>query len=95
MLATLGTSLYHYTTTARATEHIPPTRRLMLSPFSTMRDPRESSNWLPSGTMDIPEDGDAQELFVQLFQGLNDAKALHKVLSLTRDDTEGDTGRAA
>jgi hypothetical protein len=40
-----GASLYHYTTLATALEHIVPTRKLRMSPFSSMRDPRESRTW--------------------------------------------------
>lgn len=90
MLDTLGRSLYHYTTAAKAIDHILPTARLMLSPFSTMRDPRESSDWLMGASMDVPEKDEGHELFVQLFRSLNDAKVMFKVLSLTRDDTEGE-----
>jgi hypothetical protein len=85
----LGASLYHYTTAARAIEFILPDERLRLGPFSTMRDPRESSDWLMGATMyDTGERED--DLFRQLFRDLNDAKAKIKVLSLTRDETEGE-----
>jgi Protein of unknown function (DUF2971) len=85
----LGTSLYHYTTAAKAIEFILASWRLRLGPFSTMRDPRESSDWLMGAT--VYEAGEREsELFGRLFRELNDAKATIKVLSLTRDDTEGE-----
>lgn len=54
MFTVLGESLYHYTSAAKALAHIVPPRRLRLSPFSAMRDPRESSDWLISSTIDSP-----------------------------------------
>ena len=57
MFESLGRSLYHYTRAATAIECILPDLQLKLSPFSEMRDPRESSDWmmgasLPPGVID-------------------------------------------
>jgi hypothetical protein len=40
-----GELLYHYTTLMSAVIHILPTRRMRLSPFTRMRDPREAKDW--------------------------------------------------
>jgi hypothetical protein len=43
-----GEWLFHYTTLQTAMEHILPTLRLRLNPFTKMRDPREYAGWAPS-----------------------------------------------
>jgi hypothetical protein len=88
MLEDLGEALYHYTEAWKAADLILPCRRLMLNLFSNMRDPRESSDWPVSAHGDAGDDAD--DLFRQTHHALNDAKAFFKVLSLTRDDTEGE-----
>jgi Protein of unknown function (DUF2971) len=45
---TPGDWLFHYTTLETALVHILPACRLRLSPFSRMRDPRESKQWFTS-----------------------------------------------
>jgi Protein of unknown function (DUF2971) len=89
-LGASGESVYHYTTLAAALEHILPTRKLLLSPFSTMRDPRESRQW---GIMGIGySDGKNDSLredtdrWNEFNRQLQERKSLMKVLSLTRDD---------
>jgi hypothetical protein len=88
-----GESLYHYTRGPTAIAKILPSMNLMLGPFSTMRDPRESRDWLISPYPDIELPGttdDQNNLLRELFLEFNKAKETFKVLSLTRDDTEHD-----
>ncbi len=80
-----GEFLYHYTRLDTALEHILPTQRLRLSPFSAMRDPRESHMWGAAASVPEPAPED-DELFYELSQRMNDVKSTIKVLSLTRDD---------
>jgi hypothetical protein len=83
-----GTNLFHYTQLSTAVEEILPHRLFRLSPFSTMRDPRESGWWgLGSGWF-----GDlhgAEQTALELDTRFNAIKATFKVMSLTQDDTHG------
>lgn len=87
-----GQSLFHYTTLAAALEHIVPTRKLRLSPFSSMRDPRESRTWAITGTgyqaMEVNPDSLREDTFrwVDFNGALHERKNFINVLSLTRDD---------
>lgn len=84
-----GSCLYHYTGLGTALEYILPTWRLKMSPFTAMRDPRESGNWGFEATV---SDLDAREeirAFVELQQLARDLKDRVKVLSMTRDDPSG------
>jgi hypothetical protein len=79
-----GNFLYHYTTLSTAIESVLPTRQFRMSPFSRMRDPRESE-WLPSasrvGRYTRDEKVEWREA-QRLVSGLRDT---FKVMSLTRD----------
>lgn len=86
MFNTLGESLYHYTTAHRATKFILPAMRLRLNPFSTMRDPRESHDWMSGVTQDAEPQSD--DLWT-LQTAVNEAKVKFKVLSLTEDSCQG------
>ena len=77
-----GDYLFHYTTLATAVEHILPTRTFRMSPFSLMRDPRESHRWGYSG---VGSDHFADDLFEELAVRAEEQKANIKVMSLTRD----------
>jgi hypothetical protein len=83
-----GACVYHYTRLDLALERILPAQELKLSPFSTMRDPREASDWLlsASGFGDDP-DGDATR-WVEFNRRVNELKSYIKILSLTRDDED-------
>jgi hypothetical protein len=69
MFDTLGASLYHYACAARAIGSILLSKRLMLSPFSLMRVPRESSDWLMGASMPREAREGDNELFGRLFRG--------------------------
>jgi hypothetical protein len=91
-----GSCLYHYTRLDTALELILPTWRIRLSPFSKMRDPRESKRWgyeaprAPS--MDLR---DEVTRFSELIRLANELPDRVKVLSLTQDDVgERDTEAA-
>src|SRR4051812_6568338 len=82
-----GSCLYHYARLAMALEFILPSWSMRLSPFSKMRDPRESKHWgyeAPrAASMELHDEivrfGELQRLAEQL-------KDRVKVLSLTEDD---------
>lgn len=80
-----GSYLFHYTKLETALEHILPTQRLRLSPFSQMRDPRESHLWWTSGTSSDPIPPEDDTLF-RLMEALQEQKAEFKVLSLAREE---------
>jgi Protein of unknown function (DUF2971) len=80
-----GDYLFHYTTLATAVEHILPTRKFRMSPFSQMRDPRESHQWAASGATYDPAPMGENELFFGFSERLMEEKATFKVMSLTRD----------
>jgi hypothetical protein len=82
-----GTTLFHYTQLSTAVEDILPEFQFRLSPFSMMRDPRESGWWgLASAWFGDPPDAaqTAQELDLRF----NLIKATFKVMSLTQDDPD-------
>jgi hypothetical protein len=87
-----GERLYHYTSLAAALEHIVPTRKLRLSPFSSMRDPRESRDWRIVGEFggDRKDDSLREDTlrWIKFNRELQERKRLMKVLSLTRDDPD-------
>lgn len=80
-----GDYLFHYTTLERALEHILPTRTFRMSPFSQMRDPRESHLWAASGSHYGPPVPKENALFFGFTDRLMEEKATFKVMSLTRD----------
>jgi hypothetical protein len=84
---TPGQWLYYYTTLETALVHILPTRRLRLSPFSEMRDPREYKEWFPpAGGF-----GDFDEWrYVEASARLNLLRAEFKLLALTVDSNDPD-----
>ena len=49
-----GSCLYHYTGLSMVVEHILPSGRMIMNPFSKMRDPRESKALNPVGAVDPP-----------------------------------------
>jgi hypothetical protein len=81
-----GSIFYHYTTLAKALELIVPAQRLRLSPFSSMRDPRESSDWSITGGGYGEHDRDDLRNWGEFTRAVNELKGFVKVLSLTRDD---------
>jgi Protein of unknown function (DUF2971) len=81
-----GPYLFHYTTLATAIEHILPTLSFRLSPFSQMRDPRESHAWLGSAGKYGSKLPNEDELFFEFSEHLMSQKPFFKVMSLTRDD---------
>jgi hypothetical protein len=100
-LGTAGEGLYHYTSLAAALEHIVPTRQLRLSPFSSMRDPRESRSWAITGGGHRATEEDADSLredtllWIEFNSELQERKRLIKVFSLTRDDSRERDWRSA
>jgi hypothetical protein len=81
-----GPYLFHYTTLAAAVEHILPSLMFRMSPFSEMRDPRESSDWWASATKpdhDVPNE---DQLFFGFSRYLMSQKPFFKVMSVTRDE---------
>ena len=78
-----GQYLFHYTTLPTALEHILPDRTFRMSPFSQMRDPRESQAWLGTGGGwgDIDD-----KLYWEFYARLNRVKDRCKLFSLTQDD---------
>jgi hypothetical protein len=90
---TPGQWLYHYTTLENALVHILPTRRLRLSPFSQMRDPREYKQWFP-GAVGFYE-GDVDGLmpgYAASAARLNLLRDEFKLLSLTIDGEDPEEG---
>ncbi|MGH9918018.1 MAG: DUF2971 domain-containing protein [Nitrososphaerales archaeon] len=83
-----GLSLYHYTTLQAAVEHILPSGRIMMNPFSKMRDPRESKFLNPVGANDPQGSAtlDSTRRFTAIYEKACAVKDLVKVFSLTRDD---------
>lgn len=79
--------LYHYTTLSVALECIVRTQELRLSPFSSMRDPRESADWSISAS-GYGEGLDDVRGWVEFNREVNKLKSYFKVLSLTRDDVD-------
>jgi hypothetical protein len=96
ILEPFGSCLYHYTSLPRALEDILPTWTMRMSPFSQMRDPRESKALLFEVT-GFAEERDAGVEFdyetfrkdgvksMEPFQMGYRIKDLVKVLSLTVD----------
>ena len=86
-----GDWLYHYTTLETALVHILPRRRLRLSPFSLMRDPRESKAWVPSGAgyLDGVDDTNLLQKMADASERVNHLRNAFKLLSLTLDGPEG------
>jgi hypothetical protein len=78
-----GQYLFHYTRLATAVEAILPDRRIRLSRFSTMRDPRESQWAFASVFMGDVPGGD--RLYWEARRNIDDAKASIRILSLTED----------
>ena len=79
-LAEPGAVVFHYTPAKKAIEKILPAMKLLLNPFTRMRDPREAKKWAPYVA------GDADEsTYSRLEVRLNGLKREFKVLSLTRD----------
>jgi hypothetical protein len=86
ILDPVGSCLYHYTRLSTALEHILPVWRMLMNPFSKMRDPRESRRWGFEATrsnLGIRED---IRRFAELNQKGEQLKDRFKVLSLTQDD---------
>ena len=75
--------LFHYTTLAVALEHILEKATIRLSPFSAMRDPRESQAWLITGG---GYGGVDEAQYQEYSKKMNALKHEHKLLSLTQDD---------
>ena len=89
-----GSVLFHYTTLDAAVRHILPSGELRMSPFSTMRDPREYQRWRPTAAGYIPDDQDLSAWdrhAAQLDDRLNELKDRFKLLALTMDDLEDPT----
>lgn len=84
-----GSCLYHYTRLGTALEYILPTWRLRMSPFTAMRDPRESRNWGFEATVSDLDALEEIEAFVELQQLARDLKDRVKVLSMTQDELTG------
>ena len=90
--------LYHYTTLETALVHVLPRRRLRLSPFSRMRDPREYKQWFPDASGFFKEMSEAElaRAMREASARLNLLRSEFKLLSLTEDSpdpTEGVYGR--
>jgi len=86
--------LYHYTTLETALVYILPSRRLRLSPFSKMRDPREYKQWFP-GAAGYYEDKSEDELmrgYAAAAARLNLLRDEFKLLSLTTDSDSAEEG---
>ena len=90
LIGSHGDVVFHYTTLDRAVRHILPTGQLRMSPFSSMRDPREYQRWYPTQTgwvvypvvMEEWRRGDPE----QVDAPVNELKNRFKLLSLTMDD---------
>jgi hypothetical protein len=90
---TPGHWLYHYTTMETALVHILPTRRLRLSPFSRMRDPREYKQWFPGALGYFEGDFDAlMPSYAESAARLNLLRDEFKLLSLTLDGEDLEKG---
>jgi Protein of unknown function (DUF2971) len=87
--------LFHYTTLETALVYVLSTRRLRLSPFSRMRDPREYQRWWPSAagfiSDDAPEDVSARA-WVSASNRIVRLQDEFKLLSLTMDDPSPEEG---
>jgi hypothetical protein len=85
-----GSCLYHYTRLETALEHILFDWNLRMSPFSEMRDPRESQllglEGVVAWTPDDQAERDMITQFAELSRQAHDVKDRVKVLSLTHDD---------
>jgi hypothetical protein len=91
-----GACLYHYTHLRTALEFIFPEWQLRMTPFSLMRDPRESRNWGFEGSISDIFDAREQTMrFARLAEMVKELKDRTKVLALTQDDpTERDAESA-
>jgi hypothetical protein len=96
-----GTLLAHYTSAATAFDHILPTRKLRLSAFALMTDPRENKDWVRYavnrriGSAASPEDAAramSQPFPVDLDAATKQANEMRqrgtKILSLTAEPSE-------
>lgn len=85
-----GSYLFHYTRLSTAVESILPNWSLRMSPFSQMRDPRESQLLPIEGISGyVADDTDLRDeirRFAELDQKAKALKDRVKVLALTRDD---------
>jgi hypothetical protein len=91
---TSGQWLYHYTTLETALVHILPRRRLRLSPFSKMRDPREYKQWFPAagGFFKGKSEDELTRGYAVTAARLNLLRDEFKLLSLTMDSDSPDEG---
>jgi Protein of unknown function (DUF2971) len=93
-----GEWLFHYTTLEKAVEHLLPLKRMRLSPFTQMRDPREYAAWAPAvaGFTEASPD-EMNRAQADATRRLNDLKSQFKLVSFTLDDPEsltpGEYGR--
>lgn len=90
LLGAHGETLYHYTRLETAIEKILPTLKLRMSPFSQMRDPRESKAW-PVVAGGFPGDRPLSVLDQAWGEGqrfMDQVKDRFKLLALTMDDVE-------
>ncbi len=87
ILDPLGSCLYHYTRLETVIEHILPSGRMIMNPFSKMRDPRESKALNPVGTAAPPQSAtlERSRRFAAIYGKSQSVKDQVKVLSLTRD----------
>jgi hypothetical protein len=85
-----GDYLFHYTTLSKAVELILPTQTFRMSPFSEMRDPRESHLWTASGGHYGPRVPIEDDRLLGFSDRLMEQKATFKVMSLTRDGAPSD-----
>src|SRR5436190_23031633 len=90
LLGELGQTRFHYTTLSAGLEHILPSMTLRMSPFSAMRDPRESKRWAVAGVGYTGGDPERAERWRAEFdQALNELKDTCKLLSFTQDHLGG------
>jgi hypothetical protein len=93
LLGAFGETLFHYTTLAAAIEHILPAMSLRMSPFSAMRDPRESKRWAVAGAGYVGDDEQVGRTRREEFEFLlNQLKDTCKLLSFAEDDPDGEPG---
>jgi hypothetical protein len=83
-----GSCLYHYTRLCTVVEHILPSGRIKMNPFSRMRDPRESKELNPVGAAGPAGSTlEGTRRFPAIHAKSRRVKNQVKVLSLTRDDS--------
>jgi hypothetical protein len=83
-----GEVLFHYTTLDTAVRYILPDTQLRMSPFSSMRDPREYQRWRPAAGGYMGDDArlELDDHVGEIEDTVNALKDRFKLLALTMDD---------